>query len=240
MLSEFDSLSTRPRQAVNVFDSTGHVARTVADAAYSDIRFSQFAFDDSQWIAMSQLDTVETDIMITDVNPTTMIEKAWRQGLEITDLAYGQGEWLLYGQEDSGVEQVLAHTTDFNKIPVLIWERWAEGYIVTEVCHGKGAWAIVFSRPTREDHPLHGLVQVYSTISGDFDEVQEKVEYRWSQDFAITNIASNGTLWVIIGTKFPGIVSQQIILAEGREELLEVMYKGRQSGLTVTELLAVP
>lgn len=239
MLSEMDSLSPPPRQALHVFDSIQQMAVTVEDSIYSDILFSKFVFDGTQWLAIAQLDSVEKDFMSTREKPSVMVERAWKKDLMVTDLAYGQGGWILYGREDPEVDQVLAHTTDFNKIPVLIWERWAEGYVVTEVCAGDGAWGLVFSRAKYAGHPLSGLVQVYSTLSGDFEEVQEKVKSRWGQNFAITSMASSGNLWVIIGTQHPGIVSQQIVLAKDREQLLEVLYRARQAGLTVTELVAL-
>jgi hypothetical protein len=133
----------------------------------------------------------------------------------------------------------LAHTTDFNDIPELIKDQWSKGYIVTETCYGQGAWALIFSKPKVEDHPLNNMEQVYSTISGAYADVQAKVEARWGQGYPISGMASNGSLWLIIGTRLPGILSQQIVLAKTREELLETMYKARQQQLRVTELVAV-
>jgi hypothetical protein len=159
--------------------------------------------------------------------------------MEITDIAYGEGRWIVYAHTNSGVQQALAHTTDFNRIPELIRQRWDQGYIITEASYGQGAWVLLFSRPKDEAHPLTGRVQVYSTISGGYDEVQSKVQQRWEQGYAITGMASNGELWVIVGTTAPDIVSQQIASVENLEELLQLMYKARQQRLSISELVGL-
>jgi len=239
--SELDSTQSYTPQAVSVFDSVSAMTKTLESPSYSGHLFSHFSFDGKQWLAISQLnDSVSTEMLISETRPSAMIKDMWKDKMEITDIAFGQGHWIVYARTNSGVQQVMAHTTEFNKIPELIQERWAEGYVVTHATYGQGAWALLFSKPLNEEHPLNGVAQVYSTIAGSYEEIQLKVESRWKQGYAITSIASSGNLWLIIGTRWPGIVSQQIVMAKSRDELLEVMYLLRQDRLVLTELVALP
>jgi len=239
IISEMD---TAPPQGVHILDSLPQVIDITTDAVYSGHLFSNFTYNGNAWIAFSTLDDSTARLCQTSYNqPDKLASVAWSSGLQVTDISFGDDAWLLYATENTGVEQVVIFTGEFNKLPELISKYWAQGFVVTETAFGRGSWGLVLSRPKkkRANHPLAGLNQVYSTLMGDFEKLQQKVEDRWDQGYAITSLASNGSLWLIIGSQVPEIISQRIILSENEEDLAQVMYSVRQQNLMVTECVGL-
>lgn len=234
IISEKDT--TQP-QAVHILDSLQEMEAKVSDPVYSGHLFSTVTHNGDYWVAFSTLDDTTARLSQTSRNqPDQLASKAWNGGLEVTDVAFGDDHWLIYARANSGVEQVAIFTGEFNKLPELIEQYWADGFVVTEACHGNRSWGLVFSRPkTNTDHPLAGMNQVYSTLQGDFEKLQGKVESRWEQGYAITTIATNGNAWLVIGSQTTDIISQRIVLSESKKDLAEIMYSVRQQQLAVTE-----
>ena len=77
--------------------------------------------------------------------PEDYIAEKWGEGLDITNLTYGDGVWAVVMSElPNSLRQSWMTSSSFPKD--FIEKKWDEGFNITEVAYGAGVWAVVMSQ----------------------------------------------------------------------------------------------
>ncbi len=119
--------------------------------------------------------------------PLNFIQKQWDNGQFITDITYGEGEWVVVTGVIDYDHQVLTRDKKFPG--TWVEEMWGKGYDITHVAYGADEWVVVMSKGA-------GLTSESWGKRGSFDEIKEFIRAKWNDGKDIINVAFGNGEWV--------------------------------------------
>lgn len=121
--------------------------------------------------------------------PVDFINKRAALGEYITDLTYGDEEWVATMGKTKYTGQLYTTSEDFPKD--WIDKNWSKGYDITQIAYGADKWAVVMSKGA-------GLVKESWGKRSSFEEIKSFIKTKWNEGKDIIDIAYGNGEWTAI------------------------------------------
>jgi len=120
--------------------------------------------------------------------PTDFVDTNWKNGANITSVAYGNDLWTVVMSNKSDLGQQVWSTS--SEFPAdFVSTNWDKGANITNVAYGNGLWVVVMSSKSNLGQ------QVWRT-SPEFPA--DFVSTNWKNGANITSVAYGNGLWVVV------------------------------------------
>jgi tetratricopeptide (TPR) repeat protein len=121
--------------------------------------------------------------------PVDFIKKRAASGEYITDLTYGDEEWVVTMGKTTYTAQIYTTATNFPKD--WIDKNWSKGYDITQIAYGQDKWGVVMSKGA-------GLVKESWGKRSSFDAIKTFIKTKWDEGKDIIDIAYGNGEWTAI------------------------------------------
>lgn len=126
---------------------------------------------------------------LSETFPKDWITEKWNNGYRITSMAYGNGEWIVVMNQNTGYDQQRWKTFESEIPKEWIEQSWNEGYSITSANYGNGLWAVTMSTNSKL-----GL-QSWKTLS---DYPLDYIKEKSNEGYDITTIAHGNGKWFVV------------------------------------------
>ncbi|MDC6384533.1 hypothetical protein D2V93_06075 [Flagellimonas taeanensis] len=129
---------------------------------------------------------------LSEIFPKDWINEKWNNGYRITSIAYGNGEWVVVMNQNTGYGEQRWKTYNSEIPKEWIEQNWNEGYSITSANYGNGLWAVTMSTESQL-----GL-QSWKTLS---EYPLEYIKEKSNDGYDITTIAHGNGKWFVVMSK---------------------------------------
>lgn len=129
---------------------------------------------------------------LSEIFPKDWITERWNNGYRITSTAYGNGQWIVVMNQDTGYDQQRWKTFESEIPKEWIEQNWNEGYSITSAGYGNGLWEVTMTTNSKL-----GL-QSWKTWS---DYPLEYIQEKSNEGYDITTIAYGNGKWFVVMSK---------------------------------------
>ncbi|MCP4438960.1 MAG: tetratricopeptide repeat protein [Aureispira sp.] len=124
--------------------------------------------------------------------PETFIKEQWAKSQYVTDISYGDDEWVVvtsainYSNQAYYVSKTFPHDW--------VEKKWKEGFDFTNVTYGGGKWVLIMSKGA-------GLTSESWAKRSTFAEIKEFIRVKWDEGRDIIDLAYGNGEWVAVLAK---------------------------------------
>ncbi|WP_108423500.1 DUF7477 domain-containing protein [Flagellimonas amoyensis] len=129
---------------------------------------------------------------LSETFPKDWVTEKWNNGYRITSTTYGNGEWLVVMNQNTGYDQQRWKTFESEIPKEWIEQSWNEGYSITSASYGNGLWAVTMTTNSKL-----GL-QSWKTLS---DYPLDYIKEKSNEGYDITTMAYGNGKWFVVMSK---------------------------------------
>ncbi len=123
----------------------------------------------------------------SELFPTEFVSQQKAKGNYITDITYGNKEWVVTTGQTTYTEQVYLQSKTFPA--TWIEEQWNKGYDMTKIAYGQNQWVVVLSKNA-------GLTAESWGKHSSFAKIREFIKAKWNDQKDIINLTYGNGTWI--------------------------------------------
>lgn len=129
---------------------------------------------------------------LSETFPKDWITERWNNGYRITSIAYGNGQWIVVMNQNTGYGEQRWKTYNSEIPREWIEQSWNEGYSITSANYGNGLWAVTMSTDSQLGLQSWNILAEYPITY-----IKEKSE----EGYDLTTIAYGNGKWFVVMSK---------------------------------------
>jgi serine/threonine protein kinase len=189
----------------------------------------------NQWVVVLSQDKVGIQQNFRTKNSLTeiaeVIETEWKNGLDITNLVYGDGQWtVVFSRSRVILQQIYRTKNNLTEIAEIINEEWKNGFDITGLTYGDRQWVVIFSKGKVD------LQQRYRTKNS-LDDIASVINEEWGNGFDITDMEFGDGQWVVVFSKGSVDLQQRYRTKSTLAEIADVINQEWKNGFDLSDLV---
>jgi hypothetical protein len=206
------------------------VLLTMTSASSSeDMRFKHSRY---KYIALFNADMPEQRMVesFSFDKMRTEIRRAWKEGLDIVSLKYGNGHWIgVFQKANFASHQTYIVAPRWNAVDAHLSQYWKNGYYITHIEHGLGEWVVVFEKNT-------GFTNQAYERRKKRDAFISAVKKRWKEGYDLIDIEYGEGRFTGIFAEGTELKNQALIERSFWYDVQKAIVEYWQKGYRVTDI----